>query len=201
MTLMWIIFLIIIFAVPHSILARLTVKSRIKQWMGTRRYEGLYRIVYNVVSVITFTPIFVLLALQPGATVWQVGGFMAILFRLLQLVGLVGLTVSIAQIESGRFLGTAQLRAYLKDDPLPLPSEPLTTNGLYGFVRHPLYLFSLMVLWFTPSMTVNSLAFVIGATLYVIIGSLFEERTMVKLFGNTYTDYQKRVPWLVPFVK
>lgn len=201
MTLILVIVLTMIFAVLHSILARLAVKSRIRHLIGDRAYEGLYRIVYNAFSVITFTPIFVVLILQPGADVWNISGVLAGVFRVLQLIGLVGLVISLMQIESGRFLGTSQLRAYLNNAPLPLPDEPLRTDGLYGFVRHPLYLFSLMILWFTPSMSANWLVFVVAATLYFAIGSILEERTMLKLFGETYATYQQQVPWIIPFVK
>lgn len=201
MTLILLLVFTFVFAVSHSILARLSVKSRIRTRMGDRAYEGLYRITYNVLAVVTFIPIFVVLGLQPGNDVWNLQGFWAVVFRVLQLIGLVGLTTSVLQVDTGRFAGTRQLRAYLSGEPLPLPDEPLRTDGLYGFVRHPLYLFSLLVLWFTPSMTLNWLVFVIAATVYFVVGSLFEERTMVDLFGEPYVQYQRDVPWLIPFLK
>ncbi len=201
MTLILLLVFTLVFAVSHSILARLSVKSRIRTRMGDRAYEGLYRITYNVLAVVTFMPIFVVLGLQPGNDVWNLQGFWAVVFRVLQLIGLVGLTTSVLQVDTGRFAGTRQLRAYLSGEPLPLPDEPLRTDGLYGFVRHPLYLFSLLVLWFTPSMTLNWLVFVIAATVYFVVGSLFEERTMVDLFGEPYVQYQRDVPWLIPFLK
>ena len=44
-------------------------------------------------------------------------------------------------------------------------------DGVYGLVRHPLYFFSLLVLWFTPQMTLHWLVFVILATVYFLVGS------------------------------
>lgn len=190
-----------LFAVLHSILARQSIKSRVRAAIGERAYEGLYRIGYNIFASISFAPVLVILFLSPGPVVWNLNGIMAVLFRLLQLTGLIGLTVSLLQIDGWRFLGVKQLLAYLNGDPLPLPPEPLKTGGVYALVRHPLYLFSLLVLWFTPSMQLNWLVFVAAATVYFVVGSLFEERTMHQIFGDTYETYRQQTPWMIPFVK
>lgn len=191
----------VLFAVLHSILARLTVKARVRAAIGERAYEGFYRIGYNIFAVICFAPVMVLLFLEPGPVVWDVSSVGVIVFRALQLTGLIGLTVSVLQIDGWRFVGLKQVRAYFNGDPLPLPPEPLKTNGVYALVRHPLYLFSLLVLWFTPSMQLNWLVFVILATVYFLVGSRFEERTMRKVFGEPYETYRRRTPWMLPFLK
>jgi protein-S-isoprenylcysteine O-methyltransferase Ste14 len=116
-------------------------------------------------------------------------------------VGLIGLVVSLLQINLGQFTGLSQVRAYVAGDPLPLPIEPLQTKGMYALVRHPLYLFSLMILWPVSSMTDTMLAFNIAATLYFVIGSRYEERRLTEAFGQPYRAYQQRVAWLIPFVK
>lgn len=189
------------FAVPHSILVRLPVKSWVKDRVGERAYEGFYRITYNALSVLTFVPVFLLLVADPGEVIWRATGLTAILLRLVQVAGLIGLTVSILQIDGWRFMGVSQLRAYLAGDPLPLPPEPLQTGGVYRYSRHPLYLFSLMLIWPASVMTEAGLAFSITATLYFVFGSLLEERTMLKLFGEQYRQYRENVPWLFPIVK
>jgi protein-S-isoprenylcysteine O-methyltransferase Ste14 len=173
----------------------------VRERVGVRAYEAFYRITYNFVSVLTFLPVMVLLVLNPGDPVWTLDGLFALVFRGLQITGLIGLMISVLQIEAGRFIGTTQLIAYMNDAPLPLPPEPLQTEGVYRLVRHPLYFFSLLVLWFTPNMTSTGLVFVITATLYFVFGSLLEERTMEKVIGEPYRRYQASVPWMLPFVK
>jgi len=74
----------------------------------------------------------------------------------------------------------------------------LYTGGAYGWVRHPLYFFSLIILWLIPAMTVNILAFNLGASLYFYIGSIFEERKLVAEFGDVYREHQRSVPMLIP---
>jgi len=191
---------LLVFSVIHSILARLPVKSWFRGIVAERFFEGFYRIWYNFVSVITFLPVILVLVFQPGTMVWNLPTAPALLFRLLQLIGIIGLGLSLYQIDLGRFVGTAQVRAYLTDNILPLPPEQLQTGGIYAVVRHPLYFFSMLVLWFTPTMTSSGLTFCIGVTAYFVIGSFFEERTMLKVFGDDYQQYQRQVPWMIPFL-
>jgi protein-S-isoprenylcysteine O-methyltransferase Ste14 len=47
-------------------------------------------------------------------------------------------------------------------------------------------------------MTLNRLALVAGVHVYFWIGSIFEERKLVREFGDAYRDYQHRVPRLLP---
>lgn len=193
---------VLVFSVLHSLTASPKLKDWFKHQFGERVYHGWYRVAYNAFSVVTLLPVFLLIVFLPGATLWQVdNALVAIIFALLQLLGLVCLVISLLQIDWLRFAGLSQLEAYISGKALPLPDEPLQTGGLYALVRHPLYLFSLIVIWFVPTMTVALLAFNVGATLYFIIGSRIEERRMLEAYGDTYRQYQQRVPWLIPFVR
>ncbi|NDJ62680.1 MAG: isoprenylcysteine carboxylmethyltransferase family protein, partial [Chloroflexi bacterium] len=118
-----------------------------------------------------------------------------------QIVGFAGLMISLLQIDLGQFTGLSQVLAYLNGERLPLPTEPLQTGGVYRLVRHPLYLFSLLLIWPMPIMTEALLAFNLVSTWYFAIGSLLEERRMLALFGDEYAEYRQRVPWLIPFVR
>jgi methanethiol S-methyltransferase len=73
-------------------------------------------------------------------------------------------------------------------------------NGLLGLMRHPMYLALIIYLWCQTyrmsDIVVNSLL-----TIYVIIGTLLEEKKLVLEFGDTYVQYQREVPMLIPFTK
>ena len=189
------------FGLLHSIMAAIGVKALFVTLLGQRAYLGLYRLFYNSVSVITLAPIAWLLWTASGEMVWEFSGVLGLIFRGLQGVGLIGLSISLLQIDLMRFLGLSQLAAYLNGAALPLPPEPLSIKGVYALVRHPLYLFSLMLLWFTPQMSAGWLGLALGSTLYFVLGSWFEERKMLKLFGADYARYQANVPWMIPFVR
>lgn len=51
----------------------------------------------------------------------------------------------------------------------------------------------------TPTMTLAHLVFAIATSSYILIAIQFEEHDMVREFGNTYEEYRRRVPMLVPF--
>lgn len=189
---------IIIYGVVHSILAGQRTKARFQSRFGDRAYHGLYRLFYNVFAVASIAPIFLLVIFFPGGTIWHLDLDWEPLLLIIQAIGLIGLALSLIQIDLGRFLGVSQLHAYLTGGELPLPPEALQTGGLYRLVRHPLYVFSLMVIWPVTTMTYAYFGFCVGATVYFIVGSYYEEKRMVEWFGQSYIEYQKRVPWVLP---
>jgi len=191
----------ILFGVVHSLTAAIGIKAIFVSIMGKRGYLGLYRLFYNTLSVVTFAPIYLYSVVNNDAIIWSVDGAGALLFQAIQVIGLLGLTISILQIDSLRFIGLRQAMTYLDGKPLPLPDEPLSAIGVYRLVRHPLYFFSLLFLWFTPTMGGGSFGLAIGATLYFTLGSLLEEQKLRKQFGQAYVIYQEEVPWMIPFLK
>jgi protein-S-isoprenylcysteine O-methyltransferase Ste14 len=93
--------------------------------------------------------------------------------------------------------GTGSLIAHMKGrQPGTLP---FSVRGPYRWVRHPLYLFVLLFIWSSPDVTLDRLLFNISWTVWVVIGTLLEERDLVEEFGDTYREYQKMVPMLMPF--
>ncbi|GAB4570246.1 MAG: isoprenylcysteine carboxylmethyltransferase family protein [Anaerolineae bacterium] len=191
-------FALVLYGALHSLLAARPLKNRIRNIIGERRFEGFYRLAYNVIAALTFVPVALVMLLMPSRVLWEIPMPWAFGAMLLQVVGVVGLVAAVLQADPLRFAGIKQAIAYFNGDPLPLPPEPLQTSGFYGLVRHPLYFFSLLFLWPTPVMTDAYLSFAFGATLYFIVGSLLEERRLLREF-ETYATYRQRVPWLLPW--
>src|SRR3990172_10360464 len=75
---------------------------------------------------------------------------------------------------------------------------PLTTGGLYRYVRQRVYTAGFVFLWMTPVMTSTVFALYLGLSLYLYIGSVFEERRLLVEFGAAYQAYQRKVPRLFP---
>ncbi|MDP2035826.1 MAG: protein-S-isoprenylcysteine methyltransferase [Ignavibacteria bacterium] len=80
------------------------------------------------------------------------------------------------------------------------PSDEIKRNGLLGLIRHPMYLCLIIYLW---SQTFKKIDIIVNVvlTIYVIIGTLLEEKKLVLEFGDAYVKYQKEVPMLIPFTK
>lgn len=189
-----------IWAVLHS----LTASSSLKQWwraqFGERAYQGWYRFFYNVVSVLSFLPILYVLATQvPQDVLWIIPAPWRWLTLLVQLAALMGLLYALLQTDVWSFVGLRQIARYFSGDPSPEAEEQLVVSGPYRWVRHPLYFFSLLVIWLTPMMTLGTFIFNVLATLYFWIGSIYEERRLTRIFGSRYASYQAEVPRLIPW--
>jgi methanethiol S-methyltransferase len=72
------------------------------------------------------------------------------------------------------------------------------TPFLYRLVRHPMQLGVMITLWAAPHMTAGRLIFAVGMTTYILIGLYFEERDLVRRFGDEYRAYQRTTPKLIP---
>jgi protein-S-isoprenylcysteine O-methyltransferase Ste14 len=77
-------------------------------------------------------------------------------------------------------------------------SVPLIVRGPYRWVRHPLYLVSLIIIWAGPVFTVDRLLHNLLWTIWIVIGATWEERDLVACFGDAYRDYQHTVPMIGP---
>lgn len=189
----------IFWSVLHSITASAGFKIMIRSWVGQRPYDGLYRLSYNLFSAITFLPVLWLLTtIVPNNVIWRVPQPFSYLFVLIQLIGVVGLIVSLLQTDLMRFAGIGQAARFLRGEEEINPPPTLVTRGTYAYVRHPLYFFSLLILWFLPIMTWSTLLFNILSTIYFWVGSILEERRLISTFGDEYSRYQQQVPRLLP---
>jgi protein-S-isoprenylcysteine O-methyltransferase Ste14 len=77
-------------------------------------------------------------------------------------------------------------------------SDLVTERGPYRWIRHPLYLSSLLMIWSFPDLTLDRFLFNLLFTVWVIVAILLEERGLVATFGESYRNYQREVPLLIP---
>ena len=70
---------------------------------------------------------------------------------------------------------------------------------LYRFVRHPMMLGMLIGFWAAPIMTIGHLVFAAALTGYTLAGVRYEERDLVRVFGDDYARYRAEVPSLLPW--
>ncbi len=197
---LWLAVTFLLWALFHSITAARPVKRWARRVLGERAYAGFYRLVYNAVAVLTFLPVLYVLATRvPSTVIWSVPFPWAWLFLAVQAAGLLGLVIAVLYTDVLSFLGLRQIWRYLRGAPDPDPPANFVTGGPYGLVRHPLYLFSMLALWFPPVLTLNLLVFNLLATLYFWLGSLHEERRLMAEFGDGYRHYQQTVPSFLPW--
>jgi protein-S-isoprenylcysteine O-methyltransferase Ste14 len=181
-----------LYGILHSLLASPPAKAAARRWLGTPATR-LYRLAYNLIAAVTLLPVLAVPAAYPGPTLYRLEPPWQLAALAGQLAALGLLAIGLLQSDVRHFLGLRQL---MESEPGEPPA--LMVKGLYRWVRHPLYTAGLIFLWLTPLMTTSLLAFNFGLSLYILIGSVFEERRLLAEFGQAYADYQKRVPRLIP---
>ncbi|MEJ5202548.1 MAG: isoprenylcysteine carboxylmethyltransferase family protein [Anaerolineales bacterium] len=192
----WILLSLAVWGAIHSLLASLWFKDLVRRW-SAMLYERGYRLFFNIFAIASFLPVLVLVALLPDRLIYTIPLPWSLLTMGVQGLALVGLAYGVSQTGMMNFLGLEQLL----DPQSAVRQRPLVTDGLYRYVRHPLYFFGLLLIWLVPRMSWNWLAFSIGATLYLTIGTLFEERKLRQEFGEAYEEYRRRTPMLIPRLK
>jgi methanethiol S-methyltransferase len=70
---------------------------------------------------------------------------------------------------------------------------------MYRYSRHPMMAGLLVVFWATPDMSMTRFVLGLLMTLYVFIGIRYEERGLVRDFGETYNQYQKQTGMFYTF--
>jgi protein-S-isoprenylcysteine O-methyltransferase Ste14 len=189
----WIILLAVLaYGGLHSWLASLRLKRRLTERFG-KVAERAYRLVYNLVAVITLLPVLLLPVALVDAELYRVPlPWMALLVAV-QVVALLVLLAGVLQTGLMSFLGVCQL-VRCEDN----ASSKLVVSGLYRWVRHPLYTAGLVFIWLMPVMTWNLLALNLGISTYIVVGAMFEERKLLADFGPDYATYKRKTPMLIP---
>ena len=98
-----------------------------------------------------------------------------------------------------RFLGLRQIRTGTSPGVLTETGN-LDTTGILGITRHPWYLAAIMLIWTAhSSLDVHTLIMNVILTIYLIVGTIIEERKLVMEYGEDYRRYQEKVSRLIPF--
>jgi methanethiol S-methyltransferase len=188
----WLILAVGLWGVVHSLLASVGVKDFICRILGNG-FMKFYRLLYNLFAVVSIAPVLYLMVSLPNKTLYRVPAPWSYLMFVGQGTSVLLLLVAALQTDVLAFVGLRQLFEQERSD--------LVTDGLYRVVRHPLYTFSLLILWLSPSISMNSFVVCLALTIYILIGIIFEERKLLREFGQEYANYRSATPMLIPGVK
>lgn len=197
-------------AAIHSLLASKPAKDIARRIVGDRYRNGLYRFAFNAKSVLFLVWATWWFLRLPDREIYRVRVPWSWLFRAGQVASLGVLLSAVRVIGILDFAGIAQLRSLLAGlDPDPEPEAqgpPLGADGQlvtpqpFRLTRHPSNLGALGVFLLFPRMTVNRLTLVVLVALYVVLGSLHEERRLRTAYGEPFERYRQGVPFLVPLL-
>ena len=184
--------LLLLFAVPHSVMAR----PGFKAWWTNIVPPPLERSTYVLVSSLLLAALYWWWIPIPSV-IWEVGmpALRTVIWALFWAGWLLAL-VSTFLIDHFDLFGLRQV--YLHWLGRPYESIPFRTPLLYRWVRHPLILGFLIAFWAAPTMTGGRLLFAVATTAYCLIAMQFEERDLIRYYGENYLNYQRHVGMLVP---
>ena len=184
-----------VFALHHSVFARNRVRALVRSVVP----DQLERSVYVWVASLMLIAVCYSWRPVPGV-LWQVPTPWSWALGAVQLLA-VWLTLRSAVVIDA--LDLAGLRQVLEPGAeSPKPDSPLEfkTTGPYGWVRHPIYLGWILLVFAVGTMTMTRFVFAAISTVYLLIAIPMEERT-IRANASSYEDYMRRVPWkLVPRV-
>jgi protein-S-isoprenylcysteine O-methyltransferase Ste14 len=193
-----IIILFTVFACIHTILASLKIKEIIRKKFGS--FIAVYRLFYNIFALMTFY-LFLRTAPHPDLNVYDLSYPFDFVILIPQFLALAGIIWSAKFSGVGEFSGISQVVRWSKheyDTGILDEKMTLTTKGPYKFVRHPVYFFSIIFLMCRPVMDLFYLTLLVCIIGYFYIGSIFEERKLIRVFGSEYIKYKERVPRIFP---
>jgi protein-S-isoprenylcysteine O-methyltransferase Ste14 len=166
-------FLLALFGLQHSLMAR----PFIKRWAG--------RSTYLLATAVVLGVIFRYWEPLPDI-VWSLDLPAArILLHAVASAGALLVVWGIAALDALAFFGFRTPPGF-------------RVAGPYQWVRHPVMLGLLMILWSTPEASQGRLLFALAMTIYIFIALPFEERGLERELGADYARYREAVAGLLP---
>jgi protein-S-isoprenylcysteine O-methyltransferase Ste14 len=184
--------LVALFGLQHSLMARASFKKRLLGWVP----EPAVRSVFVLCSSLALGSLY--WGWRPfGGTIWSFSeGPLYLGLQALFWIGWGMVALSTFLIDHFDLFGLRQVYLYLRGEAytpvrfkMPAP---------YRYVRHPLMFSILVAFWATPHMSLGHFLFAAGMTAYILLGIRYEERDLLKSYGQTYDCYRHAVSMLVP---
>lgn len=187
----------ILWCVLHSLMISQTAVSNLKE-----RFGGLfryYRLLYNLVSIITLIPVLIYAHSQNGNALFAWSGVWRPVQLALVLSALVLFYAGGRHYDLGQFMGIRQIMEHESRKSLS-EKGGLDTSGILQVIRHPWYAAGILIIWARP---LDRAALVTNTVLtaYLFIGTVLEERKLIAEFGQEYRMYQRQVPMFIPGIK
>ena len=179
--------LAVFFAWPHSLLLVPSVQKWTKRFLPAA-FTGLLHCTATCLSLLLlfhfWTP-------SSGA-LWRLTGWSEQLMLLGFYGSWIGLFYSLYLTGLGYQTGLAPWWYWVRK--AKPPRREFVERGIYRWMRHPVYLSFLGLIWFTPSMTYDHAILTVVWTIYIYLGSYLKDKRMVHFLGEQYADYARRVP-------
>jgi protein-S-isoprenylcysteine O-methyltransferase Ste14 len=188
----WDSLLCLLFFVQHSTMIRKAFRQRLSAIVPSR-FQG---VLYTVASAAVLIAL-ILFWQNTGQTLVSLQDVSRWLAHGVFFASLLGMIWAMRALRSFDTFGIQPVLAHVGAS--NVRAMPLIIRGPYRWVRHPLYFFTLVLIWCCPDLTMDRVLFNTLFTAWIMLGTLLEERDLVAEFDETYNNYQRRVPMLIPW--
>lgn len=152
---------------------------------------NLWRTGYSVISTVGLLGIFLLMATMKDEVLWPPNRVIKLISMILITYGLIVVRLSFKK---------SSIREFLSREDRFDENARLNISGVYAVVRHPIYsgtilLFMGMFLFIAKW---GPLVALLITLVYLLIAIPLEERKLVLKHGETYLDYKRQVPAIIP---
>ena len=188
----WDIRLCLLVFAQHSGMVRKAFRRRLAAWVPEYYHGPLYTVASAAVLIVL-----VLFWQRSATTLINLQGVARWLMQGAFFASLLGMVWGMLALRGFDVFGNRAGVAHISGS--RAASTPFAVRGPYQWVRHPLYFFTLVLIWSIPDMTLDRLLFNVLFTGWIVVGTRLEERDLVTEFGEQYRAYQRRVPMLIPY--
>ena len=183
--------LLVQFLACHSLLARGWGRRLLNRPFGPDAERPLYVLATGItLSLMT------LLWQDIGPLVWRWEGWISVLPRTVQILGVILAATAAYAVGAGGLTAIPHLRA-LEFGRQP-PKQEFVALPPYSWIRQPLNLGILMILIGMPEMTLDRLLLLVGMGAWILLVAPMEERDAELQFGDGYASYKARTPRWIP---
>lgn len=178
------------FSLQHSGMIRSSFRRRMEALLPRACFEALFAVASGTVLwvlLLLWQPVGPEVSLQG---VWRWGP------RIAYVLAVAGFAWAGRALDALDPLGIQCLVNRLRGR--PQGAVPMVVRGPYRWVRHPMYLFALVLIWACPDLTPDRLLLNGLWTAWIVVATRLEERDLVSVFGEPYRRYRREVPMLVP---
>ncbi|NQT17166.1 MAG: DUF1295 domain-containing protein [Planctomycetes bacterium] len=182
----------------HSGMISVTATEFFKRRLGT--HFRFYRLFYNLAAVMTIIPVIYYAQSIGGRVLFRWEGFLIVIQVVLLTLAALLFFAGARHYDMLQCMGFRQIMTGASHGALT-ESGRLNTSGILGVTRHPWYLAAAMLIWadFLRPFTISTLVTNVVLTIYLVVGTVLEERKLLLEIGEEYREYQKKVSMLFPF--
>ena len=182
----------LVFFIQHSGMIRRSFRARLSTMIPSHFNDAIFTIASGIalIAVVIFW--------QPSTTVlYEFHGLSRWIARSFFFLAIAGLCWGVYALKNFDAFGRIPISDHLNGK--QRQPQRLAVYGPYLWVRHPLYFFVLLLIWSCPDLTLDRFIFNVLWTVWMIIGTVLEEKDLLSDFGDDYRKYKSRVPMLIPW--